>query len=111
MSIEREIQSIYSQVLVIVDDGFQFDDFISIVGIIMKLVQAHEEWKGQGKTKKEVAVAVFQLYATESGMLTEDQALTAATFLLSTLPSLIDTLKSLARQIAKAGRKRRFGCC
>ena len=99
MSIEREIKSIYSQVISIVSDGFQFDDFISIAGIIMKLVQANEQWKGRGKTKKQVAVAVFQLYATESGFLNEDQALSAATFLLSTTPSLIDTLNILAWQI------------
>ena len=102
MNNDQVIQEIYEEALAIVRDGFQYTDFVGTLGIIMRLCQLRQDLKGKGAEKKSVAMAVFKLIATESGILTPDEAEMAGTFMVTTLPSLIDTLKSIARDIAQA---------
>ena len=57
-------------------------------------------------------MAVFKLIVTESGLLSDSEAEKAGTFLLTTLPALIDTLKSISREIADATlQAKKRVCC
>ena len=102
MTTDAVVKEIYEDTLDIVRDGFQYTDFISVIGIIMRLCQLRHDLKGQGAKKKSVAMAVFKLFATESGLLSDSEAEMAGTFVLPTLPTLIDTLKSISNDIAAA---------
>jgi len=106
------VKEIYKDTLDIVRDGFQYNDFILTLGIIMRLCQLRQDLKGKGAEKKSIVMTVFKLFVTESGLLSDSEADTAGTFILTTLPNLIDTLKSISRDIADATiqAKKRF-CC
>ena len=101
------INEIYQETLAMVQDGFQPSDFVLTIGIIMKVCQLRQDLKGKGSQKKKIAIAVFKLIVTESGLLDAEQAELAGTFILTTLPSLIDTLKTISKEIAEASRS----CC
>ena len=79
----------------------------------MRLCQLRQDLKGKGSQKKEIAMGVFKLFVTESGLLTDSEAEMAGTFILTTLPTLIDTLKNISKDIAAAvsGTKNRLCCC
>jgi len=106
------VKEIYKDTLDIVRDGFQYNDFILTLGIIMRLCQLRQDLKGKGAKKKSIVMTVFKLFVTESGLLSDSEADMAGTFILTTLPNLIDTLKSISRDIADATlqAKKRF-CC
>ena len=107
------IKEIYEDTLNIVRDGFQYNDFILTLGIIMRLCQLRQDLKGKGAEKKSNVMTVFKQFVTESGLLSDSEAEMAGTFILTTLPSLIDTLKTISKDIASAvsGTKNRFCCC
>ena len=106
------MQEIYDDTLHMIRDGFQYNDFIVTIGIIMRLCQLRQDLKGKGAQKKSIAMAVFKLVVTESGLLSDSEAETAGTFILTTLPSLIDTLKSVSRDIADATfQAKKRVCC
>ncbi len=112
MRTESVVQEIYDETLEMIRDGFQYSDFIVTVGIIMRLCQLRHDLKGKGAQKKSVALAVFKLIVTESGLLSDSEAEKAGTFLLTTLPALIDTLKSISREIADATlQAKKRVCC
>ena len=106
------VKEIYEDTINIVRDGFQYHDFILTLGIIMRLCQLRKDLKGKGPQKKEIALTVFKLFVTESGLLSDSEAEVAGTFILTTLPSLIDTLKSISKDIADSmvNTKKRL-CC
>ena len=95
------VNEIYEDALDIIRDGFQPNDFILTIGIIMRLCQLRQDLKGKGAQKKEIATSVFKLFVTKSGLLSASEAEMAATFILTTLPSLIDTLKTISKDIAE----------
>ena len=99
---ERVVKEIYADTLNIVSDGFQYNDFILTIGIIMRLCQLRQDLKGKGPQKKEIVMRVFKMFATESGLLSDKEAEMAGTFMLTTLPNLIDTLKNISKDIAAA---------
>jgi len=99
---ERVVKEIYADTLNIVSDGFQYNDFILTIGIIMRLCQLRQDLKGKGPQKKEIVLIVFKMFATESGLLSDKEAEMAGTFMLTTLPNLIDTLKNISKDIAAA---------
>jgi len=105
------VKEIYEDTLNIVRDGFQYADFISTLGIIMRLCQLRQDLKGKGPQKKDIAMTVFKLFVTESGLLSDSEAETAGTFILTTLPNLIDTLKSISKDIADAAVQAKKQCC
>lgn len=105
------VKEIYEDTLDIVRDGFQYTDFILTLGIIMRLCQLRQDLKGKGAQKKSVAMAVFKLFATESGLLSDSEAEMAGTFVLTTLPTLIDTLKSISNDIAATIHAKKRICC
>jgi len=94
------VSEIYEDALRIVRDGFQYNDFILTIGIIMRLCQLRQDLKGKGSQKKEIAMSVFKLLVTESGLLSDSEAEIAGTFIITTLPTLIDTLKTISKDIA-----------
>ena len=94
------VREIYEDALSIVRDGFQYNDFILTIGIIMRLCQLRQDLKGKGSQKKKIAISVFKLFAAESGLLSASEAEMAATFIVTTLPTLIDTLKTISKDIA-----------
>ena len=99
---ERVVKEIYADTLNIVSDGFQYNDFILTIGIIMRLCQLRQDLKGKGPQKKEIVLSVFKMFATESGLLSDKEAEMDGTFMLTTLPNLIDTLKNISKDIAAA---------
>ena len=105
------IKEIYEDTLNIVRDGFQYNDFILTIGIIMRLCQHRQDLKGKGPQKKEIALGVFKLFVTESGLLSDSEAEAAGTFILSTLPNLIDTLKNISKDIADAALQTKNRLC
>lgn len=112
MSTDKIVQEIYGDTIRMLDDGFQYEDFVVTLGIIMRICQLREDLRGRGPQKKEIAISVFKLFATESGLLTAAQAQAASTFLLVTVPSLIDTLKSISKDIAEAAAgSKKWRCC
>ena len=106
------VNEIYEDTIKMVRDGFQPNDFILTIGIIMRLCQLRQDLNGKGSQKKEIAMGVFKLIVTESGLLSDSEAEMAGAFILTTLPSLIDTLKTISKDIASAmsGTKNRL-CC
>ena len=96
------IKEIYADTLNIVSDGSQYTDFVLTLGIIMRLCQLRQDLKGKGPQKKEIVLSVFKMFATESGLLSDKEAEMAGTFMLTTLPNLIDTLKNISKDIAAA---------
>ena len=107
------VNELYEDTIKMVSDGFQPNDFILTIGIIMRLCQLRQDLRGKGPQKKEIAMSVFKLFVTKSGLLSDGEAEMAGTFILTTLPSLIDTLKTISKDIASAvsGTKNRFCCC
>ena len=94
------VSEIYEDAISIVRDGFQYNDFILTIGVIMRLCQLRQDLKGKGSEKKKIVISVFKLFATESGLLSASEAEMAATFVVTTLPTLIDTLKTISKDIA-----------
>ena len=107
------VNEIYEDALDIIRDGFQPNDFILTIGIIMRLCQLRQDLRGKGPKKKEIAMNVFKLFVTKSGLLSDSEAEMAGTFILTTLPTLIDTLKTISKDIASAvsGTKKHLCCC
>ena len=105
------VKEIYADTLNIVSDGFQYTDFVLTLGIIMRLCQLRQDLKGKGPQKKEIVLSVFKMFATESGLLSGKEAEMAGTFILTTLPSLIDTLKSISKDIADAAVQTKKRLC
>ena len=65
------VNEIYEDALDIIRDGFQPNDFILTIGIIMRLCQLRQDLRGKGPKKKEIAMNVFKLFVTKSGLLSD----------------------------------------
>lgn len=104
------ISDIIEEIEEIVGDGIQWrTDLISLTGLIMRLVQSKKELKGKGVQKKRAVEMVLQALL-EKSFFNEEQAILVSTFILDTMPLVIDTLKGLARSIAEvSGVKTK--CC
>ncbi len=95
------VRSVYQEVYSIFADGFQAPDLIALTGVIMRILQAKPHLKGKGSAKKEAAIAVFSLFLHESGLFGEEESIQASRFIVSSLPTLIDTIKELSKDFKK----------
>ncbi len=102
------VRGIYQEVHNIFADGFQVPDLLSLLAVVMRIIQEKPELRGRGSIKKEVAILVFEMVLKESGFFTAEQSREASRFLVNSLPTLIDTLKSLGKSIQKKSKK---WCC
>ena len=102
------VRGIYEEVHTIFADGFQAPDLLSLLAVTMKIIQHKPEMRGRGSIKKEVAILVFEMVLKESGFFNAEQSKEASRFLVNSLPTLVDTLKSLGKSIQKKSKK---WCC
>lgn len=89
------------------EDGFQLKDVFTITAKLVSLLQLRRELRHLGSVKKDILLMVFRQLVSESVMSDEDTE-RVADFILNALPTLIDSLKSLGREIANDWR--REGC-
>ena len=50
------VNELYEDTIKMVSDGFQPNDFILTIGIIMRLCQLRQDLNGKGSQKKEIAI-------------------------------------------------------
>ena len=94
------ISDLVEEILEIVGDGIQWKiDLVSLTGLIMRLVQQKRELKGKGPQKKRAVEMILQALL-EKSFFNEEQSILVSTFILDTMPLVIDTLKGLARSIS-----------
>ena len=101
------VQEIFNEIVEILSDGFQLDDIISITSLIMTAIQGRKELRSQGPFKKKILIVVFRNLAEKSGLFTREQVDNIIFYIESSLPMMVDNLKSLSRAIS-GGSKR---CC
>ena len=106
---DHEIKEVFAEAVAVFSDGFQAHDLIAIGGIIMRIVQMKEDFKGKGSLKKKIVLLVFEKIIVETGLFREAQAVEATKFLVGSLPTLIDEIKSISRTLAQ--KTSRWCCC
>ena len=100
LTTDEIVKQVYTEVYDLLVDGIQpVDDFISLCGIIMSLIQNHRELAKHGGLKKKILLIIFNDLLGKSGLFDDDQLILLSNFIESTLSPLSDALKTLARTI------------